>query len=343
MSEKNGAPVTPDRVMQMAWGFGATRTLCTALELDVFTKIAEGATTAKALVGATKSSPRGLPMLLDALVAMGFVERKGTGDAAVHSLAADAATFLVKTSPAYIGDFVLFHGHTIDDHWRKLTDCVKTGKPVVAVDKPAEGIPLWHELVDTLFTLGFLGATQVGKELGRLHPKGEIRLLDVAAGSGVWGIGAATAEPRMRVVVQDLPETLEHAKKHVARHHLEPRVEYLAGDLRSMEFGKGAFHAATLGHIVHSEGAAKSADLLQKVSRALVPGGTIVIIDFVPDPGRSSPPLPLLFALNMLVHTSDGSTYTFPEYETWLKKAGFRDVRQMPAAAPSPLILATKA
>lgn len=336
-------PVTPERILQMTWGFSVTRTLCAALELDLFTRVADGKTTTKALLADTKASPRGLPMLVDALVGLQLLTRSGKGDAATLGLAPDVAVFLSKRGPAYLGDLVLFHGGPIDESWRTLTDSVKTGEPAIAVDAPAEGVPFWHRLVDSLFALGHQGAVQVGQELARLHPKGPIRLLDVAAGSGVWSIGAAEVEPRVRPTVQDLPETLEHAKRFVARAKIGDRTSWLAGDLRKVDFGTAAFEAAILGHIVHSEGAAKSRELFRKVAKALVPGGTIVVVDFVPEADRSSPPLPLLFALNMLVLTSDGSTYTMPEYRAWLEEAGFRDVRTIQAAAPSPPILATRA
>jgi ubiquinone/menaquinone biosynthesis C-methylase UbiE len=335
-------PVTPDRILQMTWGFTVTRTICTALELDLFTRVAEGQTTTKALLAATKASARGLPMIVDALVGLGLLTRTGTEEPATLGLSPDAAAFLSRRGPAYLGDLVLFHGGPIDGSWRGLTDSVRTGRPAMAVDAPAEGVPFWHGLVDSLFALGHLAATQVGKELARLHPKGPIRLLDVAAGSGVWAIGAAEVEPRVRPTIQDLPETMEHARRFVARAKLGDRVAWLPGDLRKIDFGTSAFEAAVLGHIVHSEGEAHSRALFRKVAKALVPGGTIVVVDFVPEADRSSPPLPLLFALNMLVLTTEGSTYTLPQYRAWLEEAGFRDVRTIQAAAPSPPILATR-
>jgi ubiquinone/menaquinone biosynthesis C-methylase UbiE len=326
----------------MTWGFTVTRTICTALELDLFTRVAGGTNTTKALLAETQASPRGLPMLVDALVGLGLLTRTGTGEAATLGLAPDAAAFLSRKGPAYLGDLVLFHGGPIDASWRTLTGSVKTGKPAIAVDAPSEGVPFWHGLVDSLFALGHMAARQAGAELARLHPKGPIRLLDVAAGSGVWSIGAAEVEPRVRPTIQDLPETMEHARRFVARAGLGDRVAWLPGDLRTADFGTAAFEAAVLGHIVHSEGEAHSRALLKKVAKALVPGGTIVIADFVPEDDRASPPLPLLFALNMLVLTSQGSTYTLAQYRAWLTEAGFRDVRTFAAAAPSPLILATR-
>ncbi len=336
------APPTPERIFQYAWAFGLTRGLTTAVEIGLFGHVAAGKRTPDAIAKAAGVPERGVRMLVDLLVSMGLLSRPGGAGTPV-SLAPDVETFLVPGKPSYVGDFVAFHGGRIDDHWRALTDVVKTGTPVVAVDVPKDGIPLWHELVDALFSVGFKGATQVGEELARLYPNRDLRLLDVAAGSGVWGYGAATANPRIRVTTQDLPETLEHAKRWAARTGLEKRVEWLPGDLRVVDFGSSRFDAATLGHILHSEGPEHAKRLLAKVAKALVPGGTIVIAEFVPDADRNGPTTPLVFALNMLVNTTSGDTYTFPQVAGWLAEAGFKDARQMPAAAPSPLILATKA
>jgi SAM-dependent methyltransferase len=342
-TESRGATaVTPERLMQFGWGFAVTRALTTGIELGLFTKIAKGARTRAEIVKATGASARGVPMLLDALVGLGLLTRTATGESAAHGLAADAETFLVEGKPSYLGGFLAFHGSRIDGNWRRLTDCVRTGKPVVAVDRPEDGVPLWHELVDNLFNLNFPPGAEAGREIARRHPSGEIRVLDVAAGSGVWGFAAATADARIRVVTQDLPETLTHARANARRMGLESRVEYLEGDLRTVELGAGRHQAAILGHICHSEGAARSRELLAKVGRALAPGGTIVIADFLPDADRSGPPMPLLFALNMLVHTSEGDVWPFEEYRGWLEAAGFRNATLLPAPSVSPLIVATR-
>ncbi len=337
-AQKTSAPPTPEKIQEIGWGFGASMALATALEIDLFSAVATGARSVEEVAKATHASERGARMIADAMTGLGLLCRGEDG----WRLAPDADAFLVRGRPGYLGDFLVFHAHEIAQTWSNLTASVRSGEPVVRLDRPENGVPFWHRLVDCLFPLGYPAAGAVGRELGRRHPEGEIRLLDVAAGSGVWGIGAAQAEPRIRVVATDLPETLEHTRRWVERTKTTGRVSFLPGDLRQVDFGAGAFDAAVLGHICHSEGADGTRHLLEKLARALVPGGTLVIVDFVPDPDRSGPAIPLLFALNMLLHTSEGDTFTFPEYEAWLGAAGFASVTRMPAPAPSPLILATR-
>lgn len=335
------AAPTPERIMEMAWGFAPSRALVAAIDIGLFTEIAGGKNTLAGLQQATGASQRGLRMLLEAMLALGLLKRQGAGNGARYSLPPDVDAFLVEDRAGYQGEFIRLHSNLIEDHWRKLTDCVRTGRPVVAVDIPEEGAPFWQQLVDPLFTMNYAAARRLAEELSRLYPQ-PIRVLDVAAGSGVWGIAAAQVNPAARVVAFDLPETLPHARRKAQTHGVADRFEFSPGDIRRDQLGLAEFEVVVLGNICHSEGVAHTRELLAKVAQALKPGGAIAIADFIPDDDRSGPPLPLLFALNMLVHTSEGDTFTFSDYAAWLKEAGFGDVRKLQTPSPSPLILATR-
>ncbi|MFO0982642.1 MAG: methyltransferase [Planctomycetota bacterium] len=358
----------PDRIMQLTWGFAPPQILNTALELDVFTHVAAGRNSPGALQQATGAAPRGLDMLLDALVALGFltkgseqlvmseavaeirdgkrrvVHRATTPGPTATRLqnAADVDRFLVRGRDTYLGDFVQLHVRRLHEGWRQLTQCVRTGRPVEAVERPQAGVPLWHELVDTLFPLNHAAATALARELKRLHPAAALRVLDVAAGSGVWGLASAQLDPTTHVVAFDLPETLPHVRAAAQRLALTDQVELRGGDLREASLGEREFDVVILGHICHSEGAEHTQALLRQTARALVHGGTLAIAEFLPDDDRRGPPLPLMFALNMLVHTTDGNTFTVAQFRSWLEQCGFADVRTLEVPAPSPLILATR-
>ena len=125
------------------------------------------------------------------------------------------------------------------------------------------------------------------------------------------------------------------------RHGVGGRLRTVAGDLLEADFGAG-HHVATIGHILHSEGRERSRQLLRKTFAALAPGGTVVISEFMPNEDRTGPPTPLIFAVNMLLHTAEGDTFTFAEIADWLREAGFANPRLLEAPAPSPLVLATR-
>jgi SAM-dependent methyltransferase len=135
---------------------------------------------------------------------------------------------------------------------------------------------------------------------------------------------------------------LETTRQFAAKEAMEGRFQYLPGDLRTAEFPAAAFDLAMLGNIVHGENEQVSRDLFGRIHRALDAGGRLVIIDMIPNDERSGPPFPLLFALNMLVNTDEGDTYTLAQYRDWLTAAGFARVDTVDIASHSPVIVATK-
>ena len=168
-----------------------------------------------------------------------------------------------------------------------------------------------------------------------------MRVLDVAAGSGVWGIALAEASPRVRITAVDWPQVLDVTLTVAARHGVGDRVEKLAGDVFEIDLG-GGYQAAVLGHILHSFGESRCRRLLGKVRQALAPGGAIAVAEFLVDEARATKTNGLIFAVNMLVNTEDGGTYTFREIKGWLEQAGFENVRTLEAPGPAPLILANR-
>jgi ubiquinone/menaquinone biosynthesis C-methylase UbiE len=168
-----------------------------------------------------------------------------------------------------------------------------------------------------------------------------VRVLDLAAGSGVWSIAIAQRSPNVTVTAVDWPGVLEVTRRTAARFGLADRYSFVAGDLAEADFGSG-HNIATLGHILHSEGEERSRALLQKTFNALAPGGTVVIAEFLVNADRSGPLQALLFNLNMLVNSEQGATFSFEEIRGWLEQIGFKDARTVDAPSPSPLIFATK-
>jgi 2-polyprenyl-3-methyl-5-hydroxy-6-metoxy-1,4-benzoquinol methylase len=181
----------------------------------------------------------------------------------------------------------------------------------------------------------------LGEHIGIPKAAAKVSVLDIGAGSGVWGIALAHQSPHVTVRAVDWPRVLQVTKRLAQRHGVGDRLTTTAGDLLEADFGAG-HQVATIGHILHSEGRERSRQLLRKTFKALAPGGTVAISEFVPNDERTGPPLPLLFAVNMLVHTEAGDTFTFAEIAPWLREAGFKNPRLLEAPSPSPLILATR-
>jgi SAM-dependent methyltransferase len=168
-----------------------------------------------------------------------------------------------------------------------------------------------------------------------------ISVLDLAAGSGVWGIALAEQSPQVRVTAVDWPAVIPVTQRVAGRRGVADRFRFVAGDLLEADFGAG-HHIATLGHIVHSEGESRSRALFDKTFAALAPGGTIAIAEWLVNDQRTEPLPSLIFAVNMLVNTDAGDCYSFNELRGWLRAAGFRDARTLETQGPSPLVLADK-
>lgn len=310
----------PAPLMQMSFSYAASRILSTAVQLDVFSKIAAGAQTVSEIARATNASERGTRMLLDALRGFELLAKHKEA----YALSPMAAKFLVRESPDYVGAMLEDDAHW--EGWSKLAEAVRTGKPIHAVFDPAEAEKFFSVLTRSLHVQNRLPSQRLAKTLGAGTKHAGLRVLDVGCGSGVWGIAIAEADSQARVTAQDLPKVLEQTRQYVERHRVASQYDFLPGDLHKVGFPAGEYDVALLGHIVHGESAGVARELFNRLHEALKTGGRLAIIDMIPNDERSGPPFPLIFALNMLVHTDAGDTYTFNEYKDWLREAGFSSV-----------------
>jgi ubiquinone/menaquinone biosynthesis C-methylase UbiE len=332
--------VSPQPVLEAAWSFAVTRVLTTAIDLDVFTSIARGQTTLEDLAKTTSCSARGLAMLLNALMALKYLEVRADR----YDLSPVSAAYLTKTSPHYIGAYVLHNTAESWSTWAELSEVIRRGTPARrSVHGDQADAEFFSQLVQSLHRLSAGAAAAAARALGSDKPDKALKVLDVAAGSAVWSLALAKQDPQTLVTVVDLPEVVDRVtRRFVGEEGVLDRFTFWPGDLRQMDFGESSFDVVILGHICHGEGSQRTQELIRRAYRALRPGGQILIADFVPDNDRQRPLMPLLFALHMLVLTDHGDTFTLAEYQTWLSDAGFADVRTVPAPAPSPLILAAK-
>ena len=292
-------------LVQSARAFQESRVLLTALELDVFTTIGEGATAAET-ARKLGSDPRATEMLLNALVAVGALVK---GEAVFGCTAESKAL-----GPARPG---LLHTVHLWDTWATLTECVKSGRAVRS--RGPEGFP---EARPRAFIAAMHArAQESARETVRLSGIHDAkRMLDVGGGSGAFSIAFAKTCPELRAEILDLGAVVPLAEEYIREAGLQNRVRVRPGDMRTADFGEG-FDLVLLSAVCHMFGEDENRSLIQRCARALVPGGHLVIREFILQEDRAGPPHAALFALNMLVGTEHGNTYTEGEYRNWMEEA----------------------
>lgn len=338
MTPLSPSSVTPERIMQFAWGYVPPLVLETAIRHRIFDLLDNGPKTLAEVQASTGASTRGLAAVMNALVGLDFLAKDAQG---VYSLTPESAAFLVSTKPSFQGGLLRHTSRQLLPKWLELNEIVSTGKPSTSVNQEATGTEFFQQLVVDIFPMSYPSAQTLAQALHLGDASQPVGVLDLAAGSGVWGIALAQSSAQVRVTAVDWPDVIPVTQKTVASFDLSDRFSYVEGDLLVADFGKN-HNVATLGHILHSEGEERSRKLLAKVFAALAPGGTIAIAEFLVNADRTGPLNGLFFALNMLVNTDNGDTYSFEEISAWLADAGFANARTVPAPGPSPLILASK-
>jgi len=291
-----------------------SRVLLTAVELDIFTAVGPGAKGVQ-VSERLGTNPRATDTLLNALVALGALTKKD----GVFFNTPDTARYLVAGSPDNAQPALM---HTVDMFaaWATLTDCVRAG---TAVRPP--GV----EQQEQRWTESFIAAMHRGAErtaaqvVRAVGVSGARRLLDIGGGSGAYSIAFAKASPGLRAEVLDLASVVPIAQKHIREAGVGDRVTTRVGDLTVDEFGKD-YDLILLSAICHMLDPEQNQDLFRRCYRALAPGGRVVIRDSILEPDKTAPRWAALFAINMLVGTKGGSTYTEAEYKSWLTDAGFQ-------------------
>lgn len=329
---------TPERIMQFAFGYAPALILAAALQHRVFDVLNDASKTVEQVSQQTGASVRGLRAVMNALVALELLSKDAEQR---YSLTPESSTFLVSTKPSFFGG--LLH-HTIQGllpQWIKLPEIVQTGKPSLAVNQETTGAAYFETFVPALFPVAYPSAQVLAKVLNLAQTQQPVAVLDLAAGSGVWGIALAQASAQVRVTAIDWAAVIPVTQRIATQQGVADRFQFIAGDLLAVDFGSD-YQVATLGQILHSEGEARSRLLLAKVFAALAPGGTIAIAEWLTNSDHSGPTNAMIFAVNMLVHTDQGDTFSADEIGNWLHEAGFTEVRTVTVPAPSPLLLATK-
>lgn len=315
--------VNSDRIQDTLYAFTRSQILFTALDLDVFTHVAAGADTQAALQLRLNVAPRGLGMLLNGLVGIGFLNKQADG---AYTLPPDVATFLVKSNEDYLGGMV-HHCKRLYDNWGLLKDAVVSGQPVGGAQSLAQLEAFFAELVRGLYVSNYPTARKLAVKLGLGPDSQPLEILDVAGGSAVWSIAMLEQQPESRATVMDLPHVVEVAEGYVRQHGLSERFSYCAGDLEELDLPEAQFDLVMMAHICHALGPVATQRAFQRLAKSLKPGGRLVVVDFVADEHRAQAGWPLVFGVNMLICTPEGDVFTGTEYHQWLQEAGLSQVR----------------
>ena len=304
--------VSPRRIMELSRAFQASRVFLTGYEMDVFTVLGEEKKTSAEVAQAIGADHRGTDRLLNALCALELLTKSG----GKYTNSPVAAKFLVKGKPDYQSG--LMHTVHLWDSWTTLTKAVRNGGTVIKRHINESGEEWLEAFIAAMHARAKLEAPLVAS---KIDLTGVSHLLDVGGGSGAFSMAFARAKNGLRTTVFDLPNVLPLTQKYVEEAGFSDRISTAPGDYNEDEFGTG-FDMAFLSAIIHINSFDKNQELVQRVSRALNPGGRIVISDFIMEDNRFEPMFGAFFALNMLTGTPGGDTYTESEIKNWMEAAG---------------------
>jgi precorrin-6B methylase 2 len=329
--------LSPERFFETARGFQRTAALKSAVELDLFTAIADGANDVAALAKHCAASERGIRILCDYLTVLGFLIK----DHGKYWLSPESDLFLNRKSPAYIGCAIGFVcGPAEINAMQNLTNTIRQGKPAVtpALESDSE---VWISFARNMTPLLTPGARAMAAQL-TLPTDRDTRVLDIASSHGMWGLAVAQRFPRAHIVALDWANVLEVGKENANRLKLTSRYETIPGDAFQVDF-LGLYDAILLPNLLHHFDQQKNERLLTKCRSHLRDGGFVAIAEFVPNDDRVSPPVQAEFALTMLGSTEAGDAYTLAEFRAMLTHAGFSHIDARPLGGlPQTMITARK-
>jgi (2Fe-2S) ferredoxin/predicted O-methyltransferase YrrM len=321
------AGMLPEHLEQMIRGYMPSRCILTALELDIFTAVGEGAG-AEEIGARVHANARAVGMLLNALVALGLLSKSGEA----YRNTPESARFFVEGSRDNRRNGLL-HTANIWHRWSTLTEAVRRG---TCVPLPQDNAPEWtRNFIAGMESHARDRAPLVVKALGT---DGVRRILDLGGGSGAYSIAFAKACPGLKCEILDLPEVVPLTAGYVGKAGVSAQVGIRSGDMLENDLGSG-YDLILLNAICHMFSEEQNQELFRRARRALAPHGRLAVQDFILNSDKTAPPHAVLFSLNMLVGTDAGASYSGVEYAGWMKTAGFTEVRRIRLPGPSDLIV----
>jgi O-methyltransferase domain/Dimerisation domain len=328
--------VTPERFFNAMSAYQQTEAVKSAVELELFTAIAEGNTTAAAIAKRCAASERGVRTLCDFLTIHSFLTKAETQ----YALAPDSAVFLNKKSPAYLGgaiEFLLTPRNR--EAFTLLTEAVRLGGTALGEGNMLPDNPDWVKFARAMMPLMAMPAQITATELrkgGEVH-----KVLDIAAGHGIYGISVAKQNSAAQIYGCDWKNVLEVADANAKAMGVGDRYHLMPGSAFDTDFG-GGYDLALITNFLHHFDVPTCTNFLRKVCQSLAAGGRAAIVEFVPNSDRVTPPGPAAFSMMMLGTTPSGDAYTFAEFESMSKEAGFARIEPAQPVGMDSLIVAYK-
>lgn len=312
--------LTPERIFNTLNAHEQTAALLTAIELDVFSAIGAGANTAAAIAAKTGAAEKGARVLCDFLTVHGFL----TKEEGKYGLTQESAFFLDRKSPACLASMAGFLGHKqTRSRFDALTESVRNGGSVwkEGGDNTKPNDEFWVAFARSMAGLAMPSSEAIAA-LIRAEEGKPCKVLDIAAGHGMYGINIARKNPKAEIVALDWPNVLSVAQENARKFGVADRFSVRPGSAFEVEMGSG-YDYVLLTNIFHHFDMPTCEKLMRRVHTALKPGGKAITLEFVPNEDRVSPPTAAAFSLIMLANTDSGDAYTFSEYEKMFRNAGF--------------------
>ncbi len=311
------------KIMDATWGFTEAQAILSANELGLYDVLVRGPRTVPSLARSLKCDRRGVAMLTDALTAAGLLNRRGE----TLSLVPEARELFDRSSSAYLG-YSLQHQKRLYDRWGKLTDVLRTGKPV---PKGRRTKSEQHR-----FLMAMIGASQpsVAAFLKLVDLSKAWTFLDLGGGFGQYAMAVTTRWPHVKCTLFDVPPAIRLARPLLADQGWGDKIGTLSGDARTDKLG-GPYDAILVSNVIHMFSLADSVRLLKRARQALTPNGKIYLKDFYLQDNRKGPKRAAVFALNMLVNTEAGSVFTEEDYRRMVDRAGLKRTRILPLGEAS--------
>lgn len=336
MSSSPAQQPSPQLFFSTISAYQRSEALKAAIELEVFTAIGEGSTTAAEIATRCETSERGMRILCDFLCTMGFLEKTDQR----YSLTLDSSVFLDKRSPAYLGGATEFLAtEKLTGNFRNLVEAVrKGGTPDEEGGTVAPDNPIWVKFARAMAPMMALPAQLLAKLIDPVGDR-KLKILDIAAGHGLYGIEFAKNNPQASIVALDWTKVLEVAKENAEKAGVMDRYSTIEGSAFDVDYGTG-YDLILLTNFLHHFDPPTNETLLRKVHSALAEGGRAVTLEFVPNEDRITPPDTAGFSMMMLGSTPRGDAYTFRELEQMFVNAGFahNEMRQLPPSIQQAVI-----